>query len=83
MTGVQTCALPIFIVASTIDMAHALDLNVVAEGVESSAVATEVVALGADLLQGYYMSAPMPAAQVETWARQWNEQNLLDPAART
>jgi EAL domain-containing protein (putative c-di-GMP-specific phosphodiesterase class I) len=65
------------IVASTIDMAHALDLRVVAEGVESEAVATEVVALGADLLQGYYMSAPMPGAQIEDWTRLWNRQPSL------
>ena len=53
------------IVASTIDMAHALDLRVVAEGVESAAVTAEVVALGVDLLQGYHQSPPMPGDQVE------------------
>ena len=65
------------IVSSTIDMAHALDLRVVAEGVESAAVSAEVVALGADLLQGYHLSPPMPSDQVEPWVRQWNEQSML------
>ena len=65
------------IVSSTIDMAHALDLRVVAEGVESAAVAAEVVAMGADLLQGYHLSAPMPGDQVEAWVRLWNEQSML------
>ena len=39
-------------------MAHALDLRVVAEGVESAAVTAEVVAMGVDLLQGYHQSPP-------------------------
>ena len=71
------------IVASTIDMAHALDLRVVAEGVESAAVSGEVVAMGADLLQGYHMSAPMPGDQVEAWVRQWNERSLVFPTGST
>ena len=65
------------IVSSTIDMAHALDLRVVAEGVESAAVSAEVIALGADLLQGYHLSPPMPSDQVEPWVRKWNEQSML------
>ena len=65
------------IVSSTIDMAHALDLRVVAEGVESAAVMAEVVAMGVDLLQGYHMSPPMPADQVEAWVRDWNERSML------
>jgi len=64
------------IVSSTIDMAHALDLRVVAEGVESAAVMAEVVAMGVDLLQGYHMSPPMPSDRVEGWVRQWNEQSM-------
>ena len=70
------------IVASTIDMAHALDLRVVAEGVESAAVTAEVVAMGVDLLQGYHMSPPMPADQVETWVRQWNEHSVISRQSR-
>jgi len=57
------------IVASTVDMAHALDLLVVAEGVEDAQVTAEVVSLGVDLLQGYYFAKPMPGAQVEGWVR--------------
>ncbi len=71
------------IVSSTIDMAHALDLRVVAEGVESAAVSAEVVALGADLLQGYHMSPPMPGDQVEAWTRDWNEQQSLTAPTRS
>lgn len=65
------------IVASTIDMAHALDLRVVAEGVESAAVSAEVVAMGVDLLQGYHQSPPMPGDQVEAWVREWNGRSMI------
>ena len=70
------------IVASTIDMAHALDLRVVAEGVESAAVTAEVVAMGVDLLQGYHQSPPMPGDQVEAWVQQWNERSVVSRQAR-
>ncbi len=65
------------IVASTIDMAHALDLRVVAEGVENAAVTAEVIALGVDVLQGYHLAAPMPAEQIDHWVEQWNEQSMI------
>ncbi len=65
------------IVASTIDMAHALDLRVVAEGVDSAAVTAEVVAMGVDLLQGYHVSPPIPADRVDAWVRTWNEQSEI------
>ena len=72
------------IVASTIDMAHALDLRVVAEGVESASVTAEVIALGVDVLQGYHQSPPMPGDQVEGWVRAWNERTgVARPRAGT
>jgi diguanylate cyclase (GGDEF)-like protein len=69
------------IVASTIDMAHALDLRVVAEGVENAAVTAEVIALGVDVLQGYHLAAPMPGDQVEQWVRDWNENSMTGRSA--
>jgi diguanylate cyclase (GGDEF)-like protein len=71
------------IVASTIDMAHALDLRVVAEGVESAAVTAEVVAMGVDLLQGYHQSPPMPSDQVAAWVQQWNEKSVIGRQSQT
>jgi diguanylate cyclase (GGDEF)-like protein len=71
------------IVSSTIDMAHALDLRVVAEGVENASVSAEVVAMGVDLLQGYHVSPPMPGDQVEGWVHMWNERSLSSTAAET
>jgi diguanylate cyclase (GGDEF)-like protein len=59
------------IVESTIRMAHALDLRVVAEGVEDAATAAMLVTLGADVLQGYHVARPMPADRFGEWVTEW------------
>ncbi len=59
------------IVASTLQMAQALGLRTVAEGVEDAATAADLVALGVDVLQGYQVAQPMPANELETWVRAW------------
>ena len=61
------------IVASTFQMAHALGLRTVAEGVEDAATAADLIAMGVDVLQGYHVARPMPAAEVELWVRQRTE----------
>ena len=55
------------LVASTIALAHSLDLRMVAEGVETSVAYTELARLGCDQAQGYYMSRPVPAAELDHW----------------
>lgn len=59
------------IVASTLQMAKALGLRTVAEGVENAATAAALVALGVDVLQGYHLAQPMPADEIEGWVRDW------------
>ena len=49
---------------STIDLAHNLGLRVVAEGVESHQAWTQLRELGCDLAQGFYVSRPLPAADL-------------------
>jgi len=58
------------IVASTFQLARALGLRTVAEGVENAATAAELIALGVDVLQGYHVARPMPFAEVEHWVRE-------------
>jgi EAL domain-containing protein (putative c-di-GMP-specific phosphodiesterase class I) len=53
------------IVESVIGLAHALDLTVVAEGVETARQAAELVALGCDLAQGYFFAPPAPPEELE------------------
>lgn len=55
------------IVKSTIDMARAVGAKVVAEGVEDRETAAWLFEQGADLLQGYYFSRPIPADEVLAW----------------
>lgn len=57
------------IVASTFQMAQALGLRTVAEGVENAATAADLIAMGVDVLQGYHVAKPMPSADVEAWIR--------------
>jgi EAL domain-containing protein (putative c-di-GMP-specific phosphodiesterase class I) len=47
------------IVKSSIDMAHKLGIESVAEGVESEAVLDKLRVLGCDIVQGYYIAKPM------------------------
>ena len=55
------------IVRSTIEMAHNIGLEVVAEGVESEAIWDQLLALGADFAQGWYVSKPLPAEHFDAW----------------
>jgi len=55
------------IVRAVISMAKSLALQVVAEGVEDASTYTLLAGLGCDLLQGYYISKPRPAAELTHW----------------
>jgi diguanylate cyclase len=57
------------IIASTLQMASALGLRTVAEGVEDAQTAAELVHLGADVLQGFHLGRPMPPEEIEPWIR--------------
>jgi diguanylate cyclase (GGDEF)-like protein len=54
------------IVASTLALARALDLTMVAEGVETAAERNVLVDLGCRLAQGYHFARPMSAADFES-----------------
>ena len=50
------------IVASVIKMSEALNITVLAEGVETDAIARKLVAMGCPLQQGYFHARPMAEA---------------------
>jgi EAL domain-containing protein (putative c-di-GMP-specific phosphodiesterase class I) len=52
------------IVRSTIELAHNLGLQLVAEGVEDQETLELLAALGCDLVQGYHLARPMPADEL-------------------
>jgi diguanylate cyclase (GGDEF)-like protein len=55
------------IVESTIDLAHRLDIRVVAEGVEDRATADALTTMGSDLLQGFEIARPLTPEMLATW----------------
>jgi EAL domain-containing protein (putative c-di-GMP-specific phosphodiesterase class I) len=65
------------LVQATVDLAHTLDLRVVAEGVEDAASLDLLGKLGCDLVQGYYISRPLPAEELSRWAVAWAPPNRL------
>jgi diguanylate cyclase (GGDEF)-like protein len=52
------------IVESTVNLAHALGMVVVAEGVETAAVRDRLAAFGCELAQGHLFSAALPAEEL-------------------
>jgi diguanylate cyclase len=53
------------LVRATIDLGHALGLQVVAEGVEDDGALSLLRNLGCDLAQGYGISRPAPASELD------------------
>ncbi len=54
----------IMLLGTVIEMAHAFDCRVVAEGVESTEQSEALKSLGCDILQGYLLGRPMPASAI-------------------
>jgi EAL domain-containing protein (putative c-di-GMP-specific phosphodiesterase class I) len=67
MTNILDSGTDAIVVRSTIDLAHDLGLEVVAEGVESAAVCELLAEYGCDVVQGYYVQRPVPEAEFNTW----------------
>jgi len=66
------------IVDAVIKLAHALDLKVVAEGVETEGQRDILLALQCDELQGYLFARPMPASDLLDWASGHNPVSDVD-----
>jgi diguanylate cyclase (GGDEF)-like protein/PAS domain S-box-containing protein len=58
------------IVAAVVNLAHALGITVVAEGVETEEQLVALRALRCDRAQGYYWNAPLPADEMPGWGSQ-------------
>ena len=55
------------IVRGTVELGHSLGLSVTAEGVEDKATYTTLKLLGCNQVQGYYISRPLPAGELDAW----------------
>ncbi len=58
------------IVSSTIQLAHNLGLDVVAEGVENHETYRRLNEMGCDAAQGYFIAKPMDRLNAESWLQQ-------------
>ncbi|MDE2304567.1 MAG: EAL domain-containing protein [Gammaproteobacteria bacterium] len=67
------------VIRSAIEMGHRLGLAIVAEGIETDSAAEALAAMGCDVGQGYWLSAPRPLADFEHWLR---EREAADEANR-
>ncbi|GAA1342682.1 EAL and GGDEF domain-containing protein [Arthrobacter roseus] len=70
LDGVDIHARPI--VEAITMLAHALSLNVVAEGVETEKQLEVLHELRANHAQGYFWSKPVPAAELELWLKSFD-----------
>lgn len=57
----------LLIVSSTIDLAHKLNLKVVAEGVEDQETLKKLIELGCDEAQGFHISRPLVVEEFNRW----------------
>ena len=67
------------IVQSTVALAHALGLSLVAEGVETLATSSTLARLGCDVAQGYAIARPMPVDDFLRWLAA-SDSGLVDEA---
>jgi diguanylate cyclase (GGDEF)-like protein len=52
------------------DLGHAIDVNIIAEGVETPDELTALQAIGADHVQGHLICRPLTSAALSTWVRE-------------
>ena len=69
ISGIDTGAEDALIVRSTIDLAHAMGLSVVAEGVENEATLERLRAMNCDMVQGFLVSRALGATEIAAWMR--------------
>jgi diguanylate cyclase (GGDEF)-like protein len=75
----STAATDDSIVGAIIAMAHGLGLTVIAEGVERPEQLASLSARGCDLVQGFLLGPPLPAAQFEAFVRRQAYQDAGRP----
>jgi EAL domain-containing protein (putative c-di-GMP-specific phosphodiesterase class I) len=68
-------------VDALVSLAHKLNLTVCAEGVENAATLEALDKFGCDFAQGYFISTPVPAAEIPKIIAHWDERQRR-PATR-
>jgi diguanylate cyclase (GGDEF)-like protein/PAS domain S-box-containing protein len=70
------------IVRAVIDLGHALEMSIVAEGVETQEQLGFLAEEGCDAVQGYFLGKPLPIAQYAALVGR-NAANVTEPARKT
>lgn len=61
------------ILKGVIGFAHAFECDLVAEGVETLQHSQQLIELGCECGQGFFIARPMPAADFKSWIEAWNQ----------
>lgn len=65
------------IIQKSIELAHELGIEVVAEGVETESVVETLRILGCDAAQGYFYAHPMPTEHFHRWFTTYHSDNSI------
>ena len=65
------------IVKATIAIARALNLTVLAEGVETKRHFDILKSMGCDVIQGYLFSRPQPPTEMEKMLKEWKPEQVI------
>jgi EAL domain-containing protein (putative c-di-GMP-specific phosphodiesterase class I) len=65
------------VIEAIIALGKAMELDVVAEGVETDQQYATVRRLGCDLVQGYFIARPMPSHELRKWCNGYEETQSL------
>lgn len=63
------------IVNAMVKLSHQLNLQVVAEGIETKTIFSYIKDMGCDFYQGYYVSKPLNSEKVIPWYNEYTKQN--------
>jgi diguanylate cyclase (GGDEF)-like protein/PAS domain S-box-containing protein len=66
------------IVRAIIDLAHTLNISVIAEGVEEETQNTMLTRMGCDIIQGYYHSKPIDGVAFTLYLQKYNKSETVD-----
>jgi EAL domain-containing protein (putative c-di-GMP-specific phosphodiesterase class I) len=67
------------IVKMLVEIAHAFDLNAVAEGVENDAALASLIGIGCDSVQGWYFSKALRPEDVAAWINEFHSRQSIEP----
>ncbi len=79
VSGLEAGAQARAIVRAVIGLAHAIDVPVIAEGVETERQMDLLRRKNCDEVQGFHISRPMRAIDIDTWLSTWNSQDTVAP----